>query len=213
MTKKQTYHHGDLRQALLSAALEILKTKDAKSISLREVARQAGVSHTAPYRHFEDKAALLAAVAEEGFTEFGHYLQTAVDQANAAPVESLQAIGEAYVRYALDHPTHFRVMFGCFPAGEPEDSTLSRVSNGTFQILVDVIISGQTAGLLRAGDAHLLALGRWSMVHGLAMLLLDGMLGDTEATATDLVRSLLQDSLTSVVIAPSQISQSHPDKP
>ncbi|MGD1864490.1 MAG: TetR/AcrR family transcriptional regulator [Phormidesmis sp.] len=201
MAKKQTYHHGDLRQALVNAALEVLETKDAKSISLREVARQAGVSHTAPYRHFEDKAALLAAVAEEGFIEFGTYLQAAVDQAQAAPIESLQATGEAYVRYALDHPTHFRVMFGSFPADEPADSTLSQVSNGTFQILVEVITAGQAAGLLKAGDPNLLALGRWSMVHGLAMLLLDGMLGKTENTTADLVKTLLKGSLTSIVIS------------
>ena len=201
MAKKQTYHHGDLRQALVNAALEVLETKDAKSISLREVARQAGVSHTAPYRHFEDKAALLAAVAEEGFIEFGTYLQAAVDQAQAAPIESLQATGEAYVRYALDHPTHFRVMFGRFPADEPADSTLSQVSNGTFQILVEVITAGQAAGLLKAGDPNLLALGRWSMVHGLAMLLLDGMLGKTENTTADLVKTLLKGSLTSIVIS------------
>jgi len=212
MAKKQTYHHGDLRQALLNAALEILKTKDAKSISLREVARQAGVSHTAPYRHFADKAALLAAVAEEGFAEFGLYLQTAVDQANAAPVESLQATGEAYVRYALDHPTHFRIMFSHFPPNEPKDTTLSTVSQGTFQILVDVITAGQTAGRFRAGDPTLLALSRWSTVHGLAMLLLDGMIGhhrgtsremsEKKGTSEDLVRSLIQESLTSIVITP-----------
>ena len=77
MAKRQTYHHGDLRQALLTAAVELLKTKDAKSLSLREVARAAGVSHTAPYRHFEDKAALLAAIAQEGHS---HSLSSDVRQ-------------------------------------------------------------------------------------------------------------------------------------
>lgn len=97
MAKKQTYHHGNLRQALLEAALVLLQTKDADSLSLREVARQAGVSHTAPYRHFADKAALLAAVAEEGFITFGQYLSDAVTKAHADPLESLQATGEAYL--------------------------------------------------------------------------------------------------------------------
>lgn len=212
MTKKQTYHHGDLRRALLDAALEILKTKDAKSISLREVARQAGVSHTAPYRHFDDKAALLAAVAEEGFTEFGIYLQTAVDQANTAPIESLQATGEAYVRYALEHPTHFRVMFGHFPADEPTESSLSKVSQGTFQILVDIITAGQATGVLKAGDPKLLAIGRWSVVHGLAMLLLDGMLNDAKETTENLVSVLVQDSLTSIVLAPEKLHETNPAK-
>lgn len=198
---KKTYHHGDLRQALLTAALELLKVKDAKSISLREVARAAGVSHTAPYRHFEDKAALLAAIAQEGFIEFGNYLKSAVEAAQAKPIESLQATGVAYVRYALDHPTHFRVMFGSFPADEPTDSELYCVSKSTFQILVDIIKDGQAAGLMRLGDPELLALGKWSMVHGLAMLLLDGMIPNSEEDALDLVRSLVAESMSGLVIA------------
>ncbi|MEL6554721.1 MAG: TetR/AcrR family transcriptional regulator [Cyanobacteria bacterium J06621_11] len=206
MAKKATYHHGDLRQALLKAALELLKIKDAKSISLREVARTAGVSHTAPYRHFEDKAALLAAIAKEGFIEFGDYLKAAVEAANARPVESLQATGIAYVRYALDHPTHFRVMFGSFPADEPADSELYCVSKGTFQILVDIIKSGQAAGLMRAGDPEFLALGKWSMVHGLAMLLLDGMLPTSEETSLELVQALVSESMKSLVTSEIELS-------
>lgn len=174
-TAKTTYHHGDLRQALLAAALVILKTKDVKSLSLREVARQAGVSHTAPYRHFVDKTALLEAVAEEGFIEFGQYLSDAVAQANAEPIESLKATGEAYVRYALEHPTHFRLMFSYVPTAS-DSSSLPVTAQGTFQILVDVIASGQAAGVIKAGDSVELAIGRWALVHGLSMLLLDGML-------------------------------------
>lgn len=180
MAKKTTYHHGDLRHGLLEAALTLLKTKDAKSLSLREVARQAGVSHTAPYRHFADKASLLEAVAEEGFVEFGHYLNEAVTNANAEPMESLKATGEAYVRYALDHPTHFRVMFSHFPASPSPDSNLPATAAGTFQILVDIIAKGQATGLFKAGDPAELAIGRWALVHGLAMLLLDGMLNSSQ---------------------------------
>ena len=199
-TKKQTYHHGDLRQALLKAALDLLKVKDAKTLSLREVARSAGVSHTAPYRHFEDKAALLAAIAQEGFVEFGHYLQSAVEAAQAKPIESLHSTGVAYIRYALDHPTHFRVMFGSFPADEPTDSELYCVSKGTFQILVDIIKSGQAAGLMQAGDPEFLALGKWSMVHGLAMLLLDGMMPTQDEDPLELAQALVHESMKSLVI-------------
>ncbi|MGC1309556.1 MAG: TetR/AcrR family transcriptional regulator [Phormidesmis sp.] len=206
MAAEKTYHHGDLRQALLEAALVILQTKDVKSLSLRGVARQAGVSHTAPYRHFADKSALLAAVAEEGFIEFGQYLQSAVDQASADPIESLQATGVAYVRYALEHPTHFRVMFRDFdfeaiPAG---NSSLEPTANGTFQILVDVIIAGQTAGAIKAGDPKLLATGKWALVHGLAMLMLDGMLPGKKDDAIALARTIVADSLNSVLVDPSQ---------
>jgi len=198
MAKKQTYHHGDLRQALLTAALTILEKKDARSLSLREVARTAGVSHTAPYRHFEDKAALLAAIAQEGFIEFGRYLTAALTPDD--PVKSLQDIGVAYVRYALDHPTHFRVMFSSFPPDIPTDSELYCVSKSTFQILVDVIQSGQQAGVMKAGDPDFLALERWSMVHGLSMLLLDRMLPQQGQASIDLAGALLQESVGSIVV-------------
>ncbi|MEL6606228.1 MAG: TetR/AcrR family transcriptional regulator [Cyanobacteria bacterium J06614_10] len=198
MAKKQPYHHGDLRQALLNAALIALETKDANSLSLREVARQAGVSHTAPYRHFADKAALLSAVAEEGFIEFGQYLKDALIAGD--PAGSLQAAGTAYVRYALDHPTHFRVMFSHFPESEPVDSALYTVSKEAFQILVDIIEAGQAAGAMKPGDAYLLALGRWSMVHGLAMLLLDGMLPNEEGSGIALAQDLIRQNLTSVLV-------------
>ncbi|MGB7487304.1 MAG: TetR/AcrR family transcriptional regulator [Phormidesmis sp.] len=198
---KETYHHGDLRRALLDAALVLLQTKDAKSLSLREVAREAGVSHTAPYRHFADKAALMAAIAQEGFVEFGNYLQAAVTAAEAKPTESLLATGVAYVRYALDHPTHFRVMFSHFPADEPPESRLCQVSKSTFQILVDIIAAGQAAGLMRAGDPQFIALGKWSLVHGLAMLLLDGMLPkEEEEQAIELAQALIQENLTSLIV-------------
>lgn len=200
--KKQPYHHGDLRQALLNAALVTLETKDANSLSLREVARQAGVSHTAPYRHFADKAALLAAVAEDGFAEFGKYLRNALVEND--PVQSLQAAGVAYVRYALDHPTHFRIMFSHFPAVEPADSDLYSVSKESFQILVDIIDAGQATGVMKSGDVNFLAFGRWSMVHGLAMLLLDGMLPQQGKDAIALAHSLIQENLTGILAKPSR---------
>ncbi|MGB3789010.1 MAG: TetR/AcrR family transcriptional regulator [Phormidesmis sp.] len=201
MAKKQTYHHGDLRQALLTAALNILQTNDVQSLSLREVAREAGVSHTAPYRHFEDKAALLAAISEEGFIKFGNYLQSAVDETPDQPIESLLATGVAYIQYALDHPTHFRIMFSHFPPDEPVDSSLYQTSVSTFQILVDTITAGQTARVIRRDqDAEFLALGKWSLVHGIAMLLLDGMLSDSKESQMNLAKALVEDSLISLRI-------------
>ncbi|NJM98235.1 MAG: TetR family transcriptional regulator [Phormidesmis sp. RL_2_1] len=196
MTSKKTYHHGDLREALIAAALIILKTKDAKSLSLREVARQAGVSHTAPYRHFADKSALLAAVAEEGFIEFGQYLQAAVTPDN--PLQSLQATGEAYVQYALDYPTHFRLMFSGSPPQCDSPESLQIAANKTFQTLVEVILAGQALGVMKAGNADELALAPWALVHGLAMLLLDGMLPGTEEMTMDLVRSVIAGNISGI---------------
>src|SRR5262245_23788463 len=104
------YHHGDLRRALLDAALEILAEGGAAGLTLREVARRAGVTHAAPYRHFEDKAALLAAVAEEGFRAV-YAEMLARSERVKDPVERLYQIGAAYVLFAVTHPAHFRVMF------------------------------------------------------------------------------------------------------
>ncbi|MEL7352286.1 MAG: TetR/AcrR family transcriptional regulator [Cyanobacteria bacterium P01_A01_bin.116] len=203
MPNKTSYHHGDLRQALLDAALTLLKTQPIEKLSLRGVAKQAGVSHTAPYRHFKDKAALLAAVAEEGFTEFGQYLTQAVEQAEADPVESLIATGEAYVRFAVEHSTHFRVMFSHFPAAPIPGSTLPETATGTFQILVDIIAAGQAQGVFKAGEPETMAIGRWALAHGLAMLLLDGMLGNPKEPNCDpeyepLVKATLTSSLAGI---------------
>ncbi|PZO46647.1 MAG: TetR family transcriptional regulator [Phormidesmis priestleyi] len=222
MAKKNPYHHGDLREALIAAALVILKDKPAKNLSLREVARQAGVSHTAPYRHFEDKADLLAAVAEEGFIEFGRCLKAAVVAAKAEPIESLQATGEAYIRYALEHPIHFRVMFNYCEiedeiereiepspnksdlnksdrteSGHPH-SSLQTTATETFQTLVEVIASGQSAGVIKAGSPRDLALGPWALVHGLAMLLLDGMLPVQGESAIALARSVIAANISGI---------------
>ena len=199
---EKTYHHGDLRRALLDSALIILQTKDVKSLSLRGVARQAGVSHTAPYRHFADKAALLAAVAEEGFIEFGQYLQAAVEAAEAEPIASLKATGAAYIRYALDRPVHFRLMFNSHalsPDSEVPTSRLHITSQKTFQILVDIIIAGQAAGKVVSGEPELLATGRWALVHGLAMLMLDGMLPAEKEHAIALTQTIIANSLSSLL--------------
>lgn len=194
MIKKATYHHSDLRRALLDAALQALA--DRKDISLRDVARRAGVSHTAPYRHFSDKEALLAAVAEEGFVAFGEYLRKAKESLEEKPLQALEATGVAYIRYAIEHPTHYRVMFGQNLHNCADYPALLDASTATFEILVDIIQAGQTKGAIASGNARQLALGAWAQVHGLAMLLLDGQLpiGEIEAIET-LTKQMIQSSI------------------
>lgn len=191
-TPKTSYHHGDLRRALLESALKIIEEQDISALSLRQVARQAGVSHTAPYRHFADKEALLAAVAEEGFETFSRYLERARD-AKGEPLDQLQATGSAYVRYALDYPTHYRVMFSCYPIDSAAFPALTTKANRSFQILVEIIQAGQAANVIKPGDAQVLALANWSLVHGLAMLLLDNRLGLEDSAAVEtLIQTTLQ---------------------
>lgn len=193
MAQRTSYHHGDLRQALINAAVELMTTTDIKHLSLRQVARQAGVSHAAPYRHFADKNDLLAVVAEEGFRDFTTYLQQAVAAAPHSPRAQFLGSGVAYVRYALDHPTHYRLMFSEFPFDEERYATLAQVSAQSFEVIVQIIEGGQAVGEFRAGEARQMALCAWTQVHGLALLILAQRLDvQSEAAIADLTTCLGQ---------------------
>lgn len=153
-----TYHHGELRTALLEAASKILEEQGLASLSLREAARRAGVSHNAPYRHFPDRDSLLAEVAAAGFRRLGE----------AMAGKQGRAMGEAYVRFALGNPGLFRLMFG----GElklERHAGLAAAARATYDALVQAFRS--QPGI---ADAEMAAAAAWSLVHGLAQLLLGG---------------------------------------
>ena len=163
-TSKPNYHHGDLRGALLAHGLRLIEARDANTLSLREVARAAGVSATAVYRHFPDKRALMAALAEEGLARL-YEAQAAA--AAAAPGNAFEATGRAYVRFALAQPALFRLTFA-YP-----DVFTDPVGDAASRLLHENAIA------LTGGDeaeAKLLAMRAWSVAHGLAMLMLDGRL-------------------------------------
>jgi AcrR family transcriptional regulator len=166
---KRTYHHGDLRRALLDAALGILAHQGPHALTLREVAKKVGVTPPAMYHHFGDKEALLAAVAEEGFVELYEAMAGARDAAGPKPAARLRALGKSYVHFAVARPAHFRVMFeklldySAYPS-------LHAAADRTFATLLESIGAGQEAGVVRRGDPAELALLAWSTVHGLAML-------------------------------------------
>jgi AcrR family transcriptional regulator len=159
--KKRNYHHGDLRAALLGMAGKILEKEGLDVLKLREVARRAGVSHNAPYRHFPDRAALLAALAAEGFAMLGEA------QRAAAAAGGLRGMGEAYVRFALEHPQRFRLMFG----GQVQIArhpALREIATRVFGGLSGAL-AARMPGVQGAADASIAA---WALVHGLAHLLL-----------------------------------------
>ena len=185
---KPRYHHGDLRHALIEASLALISEEGFSALTLREVARRAGVTHAAPYRHFADKEALLAAVAEEGFRSMAAQMRERMDR-ETGPSERLRACGVAYVLFAIQHPAHFRVMFGPHFTRRVDHEALGKEGSNAFGLLVASLIEGQKAGEVREGEPMPLALMAWSLVHGLASLLVDGQLqhlGEGEAKAEEL---------------------------
>ncbi|NBD12122.1 MULTISPECIES: TetR/AcrR family transcriptional regulator [Corallococcus] len=175
---KERYHHGDLRQALVDAAVALIAEEGFGALSLREVARRAGVTHAAPYRHFADKEALLEAVAHEGYRAMAREMRERMATADG-PLERLHAAGVAYVLFAVRHPPHFRVMFGPHFTRPLKPLPAVEGEADAFQLLVDAIESGQAAGLLRQGESRPLTLTAWSLVHGLASLFVDRQLNES----------------------------------
>jgi AcrR family transcriptional regulator len=159
--KPRAYHHGDLRTALLRTAGEILEKEGLEAVTLREVARRANVSHSAPARHFPEREALLAGLAGEGFKKLGEAQQ------RAAAAQGARGLGEAYVRFALEHPQRFRLMFGGRIA-VTSHPVLKEAALKTFDAVAEVLAASVPRPAAR--DA---AVAAWSLVHGLAMLLLD----------------------------------------
>lgn len=174
-SKKDAYHHGDLRRALLDASLALLDEGGVGAISLREVARKAGVSHSAPYHHFPDRASLLAAIAEEGFAELAREMAEARAAAPDARAR-LEACGLAYIRFALGSPARFKLMFRPELAPTTAASSAPRAAPTALETLTGAIVDAQAAGLAPAGDPKPFVLTAWSSVHGLASLWLDGPL-------------------------------------
>jgi AcrR family transcriptional regulator len=176
-TKKRAYHHGDLRRTLLEASVALILERGVDELSLREVARRAGVSPAAPYHHFSSRNVLLAALALEGFAALEKGMRGAHARvATEHPIRRLCAIGEAYVTFAVTHPAHFRLMFRS--SFEPtQEMPHSDAPAAAFDILLDAVADVLGDAQVRAHtDQRGLVLLAWSLVHGAAELLLDGPL-------------------------------------
>ncbi|MFF1920497.1 TetR/AcrR family transcriptional regulator [Streptomyces sp. NPDC058221] len=166
MTSDRTYHHGDLRRAVLTAALDVIATEGPAALSLRDLARRAGVSHAAPAHHFKDRTGLLTAIATEGYALFADALAGAPD---------LRERGVAYVRFAATHPAHFQVMFqpDLHHADDPELlAARARATEALRAGVADLPPDG------RGKDDRLAGVAAWSLAHGFAALLLSGNLSD-----------------------------------
>lgn len=192
---KPAYHHGDLAQALTTAARDILETQGLAKLSLRAAARQAGVSQAAPYHHFKDKEALLASVAAQGFRAFDAAMTARMAAAGDDPEARLTASGVAYVKFATDNPALFRLMFGSTIEDCENYPELTEAGARAYQSLEENIRASlsQTGG--NPATAPLKALSAWCSVHGLATLLIDGGL-DLQQCPTQSVTELTEMILT-----------------
>jgi AcrR family transcriptional regulator len=184
-TKKprNRYHHGNLRRALLDEALAMIRSDGVSGLTLREIGTRLGVSRTALYRHFADKGALLEAVATDGFRTLREQLVTAWNQAGH-DLAGLDAMGVAYIHFAVASPSHYRVMFGGFVEPSGHQPELAVEAAGALQALVDALIALQRERLVHGDDATTMAMFVWSVVHGVAMLAIDGQLHESVNVAT-----------------------------
>jgi AcrR family transcriptional regulator len=181
------YHHGDLRRALIDQALATIDKLGGEGLTLRAVGTALGVSRTALYRHFADKQALMAAVAREGFRLLRLALVEAWERHGRGRA-GFEAMGEAYLRFAVSHPSHYRAMFGRFVESGARDPELVEEANTAFQALVDALVDQQREGLVRGDDPVMLARFVWSVTHGIAMLVIDGQLMDGDDSGMALNR-------------------------
>ena len=170
-TRKRTYHHGNLRQALIQSGLELIAEQGARALTLRELGKRAGVSRMAAYRHFRDRAALLVAIREAGFELFAAALEQARLASKSGFTSRMQALAVAYVRFARENPAHFEVMFS--PSEAAEASHHSPAGERAFEALHGTIREGQASGEVRAGNSLLLASAAWAIVHGISTLELE----------------------------------------
>lgn len=172
---RRPYHHGNLRRALLDEAVATIRSHGVDALTLREIGARLGVSRTALYRHFADKRALLAAVATEGFRMLRQQLVTAWETGGRG-LAGFEGMGTAYVRFAVANPAHYRVMFGGVIQDKHADPELGVESAAAFQALVDALAARQRDAAVRDEDVRQVAQFVWAVVHGVAMLAIDGYL-------------------------------------
>jgi AcrR family transcriptional regulator len=176
-SRPRPYHHGNLRRGLLDAALATIRAEGVDRLTLREIGARLGVSRTALYRHFADKRALLAAVATEGFRTLRQHLEAAWAEGGRNRA-AFEAMGTAYIRFAIGNSSHYRVMFGGSIDPKVCGPELAAEAAGAFQALVDALTSLQRAGAVRPDDTLTMARYVWAVVHGVSMLAINGQLPD-----------------------------------
>ena len=182
------YHHGDLRNALITAAVPLLEARGPAALSLREVAKAAGVSHAAPYRHFRDKTALLEEIAVSGYDTLTRACERAQRRYAGDPAKQLVEAGLGYLMFVVEQPRVAHLMFGGMITLDSCGVTLQRAAETSFNSLVAIVDGGVRTGVFKSLPAEELTVAAWSMVHGLATLITSGMLGAVAANRREVRR-------------------------
>ncbi len=190
------YHHGHLRAALLEQAVIDIRERGSDGLSLRDLARQVGVSHAAPRRHFPDRQALLDALAEEGYQRLGSEFRAALDTVGTEFEPRLRAIATAYTRFATEDAALLELMFSRkYTSGH---DVVQIAAYNSFDVLIPLILQGQAEGLLQPGEPERVGLLIFATIQGVASLLTSGMIG------ADQLEGLLSDAITSFLIGQSR---------
>ncbi len=203
------YHHGQLREALLAAGQALLVEEGVSGLDLRKVARRAGVSHSAPYRHFADKQALLAAIAENGFHQLNGQIERELQHAGADLQERLTVLARAYTQFAREHSALMREMFSGLTINRAAYPDLYKASKVAFTFTIETIQHGQEQGKIAKGDSIQLTLVAWSLVHGLAMLLVEHQIPEAENN-DEVVEQMVRMSIQTLYNGLSETHQENP---
>ena len=179
-----TYQHGDLREALVQAGLKLLSEGGLERLSLRAAAQLAGVSHAAPYRHYRDKDALVAAIAERGFRLLSATMRAELEQDQMLSAsETVTRLGLGYIAFATQHPAYLQVMFGGALSKADAPSELLESATAGYLMLRDAVVAGMANAEFRKADPDEVALACWSMVHGVSGLVNNGAFPSDTAAA------------------------------
>jgi AcrR family transcriptional regulator len=171
--RRASYHHGDLQHALVQAALELVSGQSPETLTLREVTRRVGVNHRAAYRHFKDRLSLFAAVAEQGYVDLLATLRASLAPTPRAPPESrVRALGLAYVAFAVDRPSHYRIMFGRRLNEDGRFPQLEALSQEAFALISGEVAAGQLHGAFGDWPLREAVFSFWALTHGFCDLML-----------------------------------------
>lgn len=178
----ESYHHGDLKNALIQAGLEILAREGLEALSLRKVAKQAGVSHAAPYAHFADKQALIAAISTEGHRRIYDKISVVLAAYPDNPKTQLREVALAYLQFSQDEPALFRITFAGAVAQERNYPDLVEMAHRNFAFIHGIVVRGQETGIFPPGSALVLTQILWAAVHGMITLIQQGQVSSAVLT-------------------------------